>query len=87
MADIAAMAKAGLIDTHHEQAAVFMAEARGKLNRQPGVHDDSRAGFTNVLTGVASTYYSTTPFVLIPGSMDLDHKEKLDFKRRNVWIR
>ncbi|MBW2593194.1 MAG: thiamine pyrophosphate-binding protein, partial [Deltaproteobacteria bacterium] len=70
-----------LFDTRHEQAALFMAEAWGKLNRKPGVAMVTAGpGFTNALTGVASAFFSNTPLVLIAGCVGLDHKEKLDLQ-------
>ncbi|MDZ7697688.1 MAG: thiamine pyrophosphate-binding protein [Deltaproteobacteria bacterium] len=70
-----------LFDTRHEQAAVFMAEAWGKLTREPGVAMVTAGpGFTNALTGVASAHFSNTPLVLIAGCVGLNHKEKLDLQ-------
>lgn len=70
-----------LFDTRHEQAAVFMAEAWGKMTRRPGVAMVTAGpGFTNALTGVASAYFSNTPLVVIAGCVGLDHKEKLDLQ-------
>ncbi len=70
-----------LFDTRHEQAALFMAEAWGKLTRKPGVAMVTAGpGFTNALTGVASAFFSNTPLVLIAGCVGLDHKEKLDLQ-------
>jgi len=70
-----------LFDTRHEQAAVFMAEAWGKMTRQPGVAMVTAGpGFTNALTGIASAFFSNTPLVLIAGCVGLDHKEKLDLQ-------
>ncbi len=70
-----------LFDTRHEQAAVFMAEAWGKLTRKPGVAMVTAGpGFTNALTGIASAYFSNTPLVLIAGCVGMDHKEKLDLQ-------
>ena len=70
-----------LFDTRHEQAALFMAEAWGKMTRQPGVAMVTAGpGFTNALTGVASAYFSNTPLVMIAGCVGLDHKEKLDLQ-------
>jgi glyoxylate carboligase len=70
-----------LFDTRHEQAALFMAEAWGKMTRQPGVAMVTAGpGFTNALTGVASAYFSNTPLVVIAGCVGLDHKEKLDLQ-------
>jgi len=73
--------KVQLFDTRHEQSAVFMAEAWGKMTRQPGVAMVTAGpGFTNALTGIASAYFSNTPLVLISGCVGLDHKEKLDLQ-------
>lgn len=70
-----------LFDTRHEQAAVFMAEAWGKMTRTPGVAMVTAGpGFTNALTGIASAYFSNTPLVLISGCVGLDSKEKLDLQ-------
>jgi acetolactate synthase-1/2/3 large subunit len=70
-----------LFDTRHEQAAVFMAEAWGKMTRSPGVAMVTAGpGFTNSLTGIASAFFSNTPLVLIAGCVGLDHKEKLDLQ-------
>lgn len=70
-----------LFDTRHEQAALFMAEAWGKMTRQPAVAMVTAGpGFTNALTGVASANFSNTPLVMISGCVGLDHKEKLDLQ-------
>jgi len=70
-----------LFDTRHEQAAVFMAEAWGKLTRRPGVAMVTAGpGFTNTLTGVASAFFSNTPLILIAGCVGLNNKEKLDLQ-------
>ncbi len=70
-----------LFDTRHEQAALFMAEAWGKMTRKPAVAMVTAGpGFTNALTGVASAFFSNTPLVLIAGCVGLEHKEKLDLQ-------
>ena len=70
-----------IFDTRHEQSAVFMAEAFGKLTRTAGVAMVTAGpGFTNALTGVASAHFSNTPLVLIAGCVGLDNKEKLDLQ-------
>ncbi len=70
-----------IFDTRHEQSALFMAEAYGKLTGRPGVAMVTAGpGFTNALTGVASACFSNTPLVLIAGSVGLDNKEKLDLQ-------
>lgn len=70
-----------IFDTRHEQSALFMAEAFGKLKRKAGVAlVTAGPGFTNALTGVASAHFSNTPLVLIAGCVGLDNKEKLDLQ-------
>jgi acetolactate synthase-1/2/3 large subunit len=70
-----------IYDTRHEQSAVFMAEAWGKMTRKAGVAMVTAGpGFTNALTGVASAHFSNTPLVLIAGCVGLDNKEKLDLQ-------
>ncbi|MCF8091737.1 MAG: hypothetical protein K9K40_04655 [Desulfotignum sp.] len=70
-----------IFDTRHEQSALFMAEAWGKLTRTPGVAMVTAGpGFTNALTGVASAHFSNTPLVLIAGCVGLDNKERLDLQ-------
>jgi len=70
-----------IFDTRHEQSAVFMAEAWGKMTRKAGVAMVTAGpGFTNALTGVASAHFSNTPLVLIAGCVGLDNKEKLDLQ-------
>ncbi|MFH1155587.1 MAG: thiamine pyrophosphate-binding protein [Pseudomonadota bacterium] len=70
-----------LFDTRHEQSALFMAEAWGKMTRKPGVAMVTAGpGFTNALTGIASASFSNTPLVLIAGSVGLNNREKLDLQ-------
>jgi acetolactate synthase-1/2/3 large subunit len=70
-----------IYDTRHEQSAVFMAEAWGKMTRTAGVAMVTAGpGFTNALTGVASAHFSNTPLVLIAGCVGMDNKEKLDLQ-------
>lgn len=70
-----------IFDTRHEQSALFMAEAWGKMTRTCSVAMVTAGpGFTNALTGVASAHFSNTPVVLIAGCVGLDNKEKLDLQ-------
>lgn len=70
-----------IYDTRHEQSAVFMAEAWGKMTCRAGVAMVTAGpGFTNALTGVASAHFSNTPLVLIAGCVGLDNKERLDLQ-------
>jgi acetolactate synthase-1/2/3 large subunit len=68
-------------DTRHEQAAVWMAEAYGRLMRKPGVAMVTAGpGFTNALTPIASAWMASTPLVLISGCVGINMIEKLDLQ-------
>jgi len=70
-----------LFDTRHEQAAVFMAEAWGRLTRRPGVAMVTAGpGFTNTLSAVANARFANSPLVLISGCVGVDCAEKLDLQ-------
>lgn len=70
-----------LFDTRHEQAAVFMAEAYGRLTRKPGVAMVTAGpGFTNALTSIANARLSNAPLLLISGCVGIDSIEKLDLQ-------
>ncbi len=73
--------KTVIFDTRHEQAAVFMAEAWARMNRKPAVAMVTAGpGFTNALTGIASTRLSNAPVILIAGCVGLESVEKLDLQ-------
>ena len=70
-----------LYDTRHEQAAVFMAEAYGRMTRKPGVAMVTAGpGFTNALSAVANANMSNSPMVIISGCVGLECIEKLDLQ-------
>jgi acetolactate synthase-1/2/3 large subunit len=70
-----------LFDTRHEQAAVFMAEAWGRMTRKPAVAMVTAGpGFTNALTAVANARFANSPLVLISGCVGIDCIEKLDLQ-------
>ncbi|MHB8830228.1 MAG: thiamine pyrophosphate-binding protein [Syntrophales bacterium] len=70
-----------IFDTRHEQAAVFMAEAWGRMSRKPAVAMVTAGpGFTNALTGIASARLANAPLVLIAGCVGLESREKLDLQ-------
>lgn len=70
-----------LFDTRHEQAAVFMAEAWGRMNRKPGTAMVTAGpGFTNALTAVANARLANSPLVLISGCVGIECIEKLDLQ-------
>jgi acetolactate synthase-1/2/3 large subunit len=59
------------IDTRHEQAAVHMADAWGRLTGHPGVCMYTTPGFANALPGLAHALHSESPVISISGSADL----------------
>lgn len=59
------------IDTRHEQAAVHMADAWGRITGQPGVSMYTTPGFANALPGLAHALHSESPVISISGSADL----------------
>jgi acetolactate synthase-1/2/3 large subunit len=68
-------------DTRHEQAAVWMADAYGRLTRKPGVAMVTAGpGFTNALTAIAGARMAGTPLVLIAGCVGINMIEKLDLQ-------
>src|SRR6266705_3455293 len=57
------------IDTHHEQAASYMAHAWGRLKQRPGVcMGCSGPGATNLVTGVANAFVDAAPLIAVGGS-------------------
>jgi acetolactate synthase-1/2/3 large subunit len=73
--------KVEIFDTRHEQAAVFMAEAWGRLTRKPGVAMVTAGpGFTNALSAVANARFANSPLLLISGCVGIDCVEKLDLQ-------
>lgn len=70
-----------IFDTRHEQAAVFMAEAWGRLTRHPGVAVVTAGpGFSNSLSAIANASMANSPLLLIAGSVGLGAREKLDLQ-------
>jgi len=70
-----------MFDTRHEQSAVFMAEAYGRLTRKPGVAMVTAGpGFTNALTPVANARQANSPLLLISGVVGVASYEKLDLQ-------
>jgi len=70
-----------LVSTRHEQAAVFMAEAWGRMTRKPGVAlVTAGPGFTNALTPIANARLANSPLLLIAGVVGLQACEKLDLQ-------
>lgn len=73
-----------IISVHHEQAAAFAADAYGRRTGKPGVAlATSGPGATNLLTGIASCYFDSSPALFITGQVNL-HEQKGDLKVRQL---
>jgi acetolactate synthase I/II/III large subunit len=60
-----------ILSMHHEQAAAFAADATGRITGIPGVAmATSGPGATNLLTGVGSCYFDSSPAVFITGQVN-----------------
>ena len=59
------------LDTRHEQAAVHMAEAWGRVTGSPGVAMYTTPGFANAVPGLASAWHAGRPMLSISGCADL----------------
>jgi acetolactate synthase-1/2/3 large subunit len=70
--------KIRIVSVHHEQAAAFAADAVGRLTGKPGVAmATSGPGATNLLTGIGSCYFDSSPAVFITGQVNR-HEQKGD---------
>lgn len=59
------------IDTRHEQAAVHMADAWGRITGQLGVAMYTTPGFANAIPGLTNALHSDAPLLSIAGCADL----------------
>lgn len=60
-----------LVSVRHEQAAAFAADGAGRLTGVPGVAmATSGPGATNLLTGIGSCYFDSSPAVFITGQVN-----------------
>jgi acetolactate synthase-1/2/3 large subunit len=65
-----------VVSMHHEQGAAFAAEAAGRITGIPGVAmATSGPGATNLLTGIGSCYFDSSPAVFLTGQVNL-HEQK-----------
>lgn len=65
-----------IVSMHHEQGASFAADAVGRLTGVPGVAmATSGPGATNLLTGIGSCYFDSSPAVFITGQVNR-HEQK-----------
>jgi acetolactate synthase I/II/III large subunit len=63
--------KIRVISVHHEQTAAFAADAYGRMRNHPCVAmATSGPGATNLLTGIGSCFYDSTPAVFISGQVN-----------------
>lgn len=58
------------IDTRHEQAASFMADAWGRITGQLGVVMTTTPGMANAIPGMANALHSESPVLSIAGSAE-----------------
>jgi len=67
-----------IVSVHHEQTAAFAAEAAGRMTGIPGVAmATSGPGATNLLTGIGSCFFDSSPAVFITGQVNR-HEQKGD---------
>jgi acetolactate synthase-1/2/3 large subunit len=65
-----------MINVHHEQSAAFAADAVGRLSGRAGVAlATSGPGAVNLLTGVGSCYFDSSPAVFLTGQVNR-HEQK-----------
>ena len=70
-----------IFTTRHEQAAVFMAEAWGRMTRKPGVAlVTAGPGFSNSISAIANAQMANSPLLLIAGVVGIKAVEKLDLQ-------
>lgn len=70
--------KIQVVSMHHEQGAAFAAEGYGRMSGRPGVAlATSGPGAINLLTGVGSCYFDSSPAVFITGQVNR-HEQKGD---------
>jgi acetolactate synthase I/II/III large subunit len=65
-----------VVSVHHEQAAAFAADACGRMSGIPGVAmATSGPGATNLLTGIGSCYFDSSPAVFITGQVNRNEQK------------
>ena len=70
--------KIQVVSMHHEQCAAFAAEGWARVKGIPGVAmATSGPGATNLVTGIGSCYFDSTPVVFITGQVNR-HEQKGD---------
>ena len=65
-----------IVDMHHEQAASFAAEAAARITGVPGIAmGTSGPGAINLLTGIGSCYFDSTPAIFITGQVNRNEQK------------
>jgi len=65
-----------VVSVHHEQAAAFAADGFGRITGIPGVAlATSGPGAINLLTGVGSSYFDSSPAVFITGQVNRNEQK------------
>jgi acetolactate synthase-1/2/3 large subunit len=65
-----------LVSMHHEQAAAFAADAYGRISGIPGVAmATSGPGAINLLTGLGSSYFDSSPTLFITGQVNRNERK------------
>ena len=60
-----------VVTMHHEQSAAFAAEGFARITGKPGIAlATSGPGATNLLTGIGSCYFDSTPAIFITGQVN-----------------
>ncbi|MDA6068795.1 thiamine pyrophosphate-binding protein [Flavobacterium sp. AC] len=73
-----------IITMHHEQAAAFAAEGYARITGLPGIAlATSGPGATNLLTGIGSCFFDSTPAIFITGQVNR-HELKGDREIRQL---
>jgi acetolactate synthase-1/2/3 large subunit len=73
-----------IVTMHHEQSAAFAAEGFARVSGLPGVAlATSGPGATNLLTGIGSCYFDSTPAIFITGQVNR-HELKGDKEIRQL---
>jgi acetolactate synthase-1/2/3 large subunit len=69
--------KIRLISTHHEQAAAMAADVTGRITGVPGVAmATSGPGAVNLLTGIGSCHFDSSPAVFITGQVNRNEQKR-----------
>jgi acetolactate synthase-1/2/3 large subunit len=65
-----------VVSMRHEQAAAFAADAAGRMTGIPGVAmATSGPGATNLLTGIGSCYFDSSPAIFITGQVNRNEQK------------